>query len=184
MEKRVIPLPPLAEQQKIAAILDAADQLRQKDQQLIGHYTALGQSLFLEMFGDPVNNPKGWDVTVFSNCLDDILGGKSVGGDERALRPDEKAVIKISAVTSGFFNSNQYKVVECSKVPKALIHPQEGDLLFSRANTHELVGATCIVDADYENLFLPDKIWRLDLKQSKAANWYIKSLLSHGYSFQ
>jgi type I restriction enzyme S subunit len=174
-----IPLPPLSEQQKIAAILDAADQLRQKDQQLIEHYTALGQSLFLEMFGDPVTNPKGWEVTVFSNCLDDILGGKSVGGDERALRPDEKAVIKISAVTSGFFNSNEYKVVECSKLPKALIHPQEGDLLFSRANTHELVGATCIVDADYENLFLPDKIWRLDLKQSKAANWYIKSLLSH-----
>ncbi len=47
-----IPLPPLPEQQKIAAILDAAAQLRQKDQQLIEHYTRLGQALFLEMFGD------------------------------------------------------------------------------------------------------------------------------------
>ncbi len=56
-----IPLPPLAEQQKIAAILDAADSLRQKDQQLIEHYTALSQSLFLEMFGDPVSNPMGWE---------------------------------------------------------------------------------------------------------------------------
>ena len=56
-----IPLPPLAEQKKIAAILDAADQLRQKDQQLIDHYTALSQSLFLDMFGDPVSNPMGWE---------------------------------------------------------------------------------------------------------------------------
>lgn len=56
-----IPLPPLPEQQKIAAILDAADQLRQKDQQLIEHYTRLGQALFLEMFGDPVGNPMGWE---------------------------------------------------------------------------------------------------------------------------
>ncbi len=56
-----IPLPPLAEQQKIASILDAADSLRQKDQQLIEKYTALSQSLFLEMFGDPVSNPMGWD---------------------------------------------------------------------------------------------------------------------------
>ena len=56
-----IPLPPLAEQKKIAAILDAADQLRQKDQQLIDHYTTLCQSLFLEMFGDPVSNPMGWE---------------------------------------------------------------------------------------------------------------------------
>ena len=53
--------PPLADQHKIAAILDAADSLRQKDQQLIEHYTALSQSLFLEMFGDPVSNPMGWE---------------------------------------------------------------------------------------------------------------------------
>ena len=56
-----IPLPPLPEQKKIASILDAADNLRQKDQQLIEKYTALSQSLFLEMFGDPVSNPMGWD---------------------------------------------------------------------------------------------------------------------------
>jgi type I restriction enzyme S subunit len=56
-----IPLPPLTEQQKIANILDAADSLRQKDQQLIEKYTALSQSLFLDMFGDPVSNPMGWD---------------------------------------------------------------------------------------------------------------------------
>jgi len=60
LEQVKIPLPPLAEQQKIAAILDAADALRQKDQQLIDHYTTLSQSLFLKMFGDPVTNPRGW----------------------------------------------------------------------------------------------------------------------------
>ena len=48
-----IPLPPLPEQKKIAEILDAADALRQKDQQLIEHYDQLSQSLFLDMFGDP-----------------------------------------------------------------------------------------------------------------------------------
>ncbi|HBS27268.1 MAG TPA: hypothetical protein DD827_09135 [Gammaproteobacteria bacterium] len=57
-----IPLPPLAEQQKIAAILDAADQLRQKDQQLIDHYTTLGQSLFLEMFGSSNAAFNKWPV--------------------------------------------------------------------------------------------------------------------------
>jgi len=56
-----IPLPPLEEQKKIAAILDAADALRQKDAQLIDKYNALSQSLFLDMFGDPVTNPMGWE---------------------------------------------------------------------------------------------------------------------------
>ena len=65
MEKRYIPLPPLPEQKKIAEILDAADSLRQKDQQLIEHYNTLSQSLFLDMFGDPVGNPMGWEEVEF-----------------------------------------------------------------------------------------------------------------------
>jgi len=71
-----IPLPPLAEQQKIAAILDAADTLRQKDQQLVERYTALSQSLFLEMFGDPVTNPMGWECEEFGS-IGNLDRGKS-----------------------------------------------------------------------------------------------------------
>ncbi len=174
-----IPLPPLAEQQKIASILDEADSLRQKDQQLIDKYNALSQSLFLDMFGDPVTNPKKWNISVFGKSLIDIVGGKSVGGEQRQIKDHEKAVLKISAVTTGAFNSLEYKVVESCELPEILVQPQKGDLLFSRANTRELVGATCIVDKDYEYLFLPDKIWRLDLKLDMASNWYLRFLLTH-----
>jgi len=54
-------LPPLEEQKKIAGILDAADSYRQKTKALIEKYDQLTQSLFLDMFGDPVTNPKGWE---------------------------------------------------------------------------------------------------------------------------
>ena len=57
-----IPLPPLEEQKKIAAILNAADEYRQKTKVLIDKYDQLTQSLFLEMFGDPVTNPMGWEA--------------------------------------------------------------------------------------------------------------------------
>ncbi len=70
-----IPLPPLAEQQQIAAILDAADSLRQKDQQLIDHYTALNQSLFLNMFGDSIINSMGWDKDLMENACAKITDG-------------------------------------------------------------------------------------------------------------
>ena len=60
-----IPLPPLSTQQKIAAILDAADELRQKDKALVAKYDELTQALFLDMFGDPVTNPKGWEKIKF-----------------------------------------------------------------------------------------------------------------------
>jgi type I restriction enzyme, S subunit len=69
-----IPLLPLAEQQKIAAILDAANSLRQKDQQLVERYTILSQSLFLEMFGDPVTNPMGWEIKAADSVIDLLTG--------------------------------------------------------------------------------------------------------------
>lgn len=56
-----IPLPPLAEQKRIAAILDKADAIRRKRQQAIQLADDFLRAVFLEMFGDPVTNPKGWD---------------------------------------------------------------------------------------------------------------------------
>jgi type I restriction enzyme S subunit len=55
-----VPLPSLPTQKKIVEILEAADMLRQKDKALIEKYHQLSQSLFLDMFGDPVKNEKGW----------------------------------------------------------------------------------------------------------------------------
>lgn len=61
-------LPPLATQKAIAEKLDKADALRKKDQQLLKLYDELAQSVFIEMFGDPVRNEKGWEVQpVISN---------------------------------------------------------------------------------------------------------------------
>lgn len=63
-----IPLPPLEEQKRIAMILDKADAIRRKRQQAIQLVDDFLRSVFLDMFGDPVTNPKEWEV----KCLKDI----------------------------------------------------------------------------------------------------------------
>jgi len=70
-----IPLPPLDEQKRIAAILDKADQLRQKRRQAIALLDSLTQSIFLEMFGDPVSNPKAWNRQALADVADFTSGG-------------------------------------------------------------------------------------------------------------
>ena len=57
-----IPLPPLAEQKRIAGILDAADALRAKRREALAQLDTLLQSTFIDMFGDPVTNPMGWEM--------------------------------------------------------------------------------------------------------------------------
>ena len=63
-----IPCPPLAEQKRIAAILDKADAICQKRQQAIALADQFLRSVFLDMFGDPVTNPKGWEVIKLGSC--------------------------------------------------------------------------------------------------------------------
>ena len=66
-----IPLPPLAEQKRIAGILDAADALRARRRESLAQLDTLLQSTFLEMFGDPVTNPMGWEVDPLGKlCLE------------------------------------------------------------------------------------------------------------------
>jgi len=63
ISKVKIPLPPLDEQRRIAAILDKAEELRTKRREAIAKLDTLAQSIFIDMFGDPVTNPMGWETT-------------------------------------------------------------------------------------------------------------------------
>lgn len=71
-----IPLPPLDEQKRIAAILDKADAIRRKRQQAINLADDFLRSVFLDMFGDPVTNPKGWEVKQVGKVVDSIVPGR------------------------------------------------------------------------------------------------------------
>ena len=78
-----IPLPPLEEQRRIAAILDQADALRQKRQQSLEKLDQLLQAAFIEMFGDPVSNPKGWEIKNLKDLSTKIQSGNTPkGGSE------------------------------------------------------------------------------------------------------
>nr|WP_255493845.1 restriction endonuclease subunit S [Pseudomaricurvus sp. HS19] len=69
-----IPLPPLTEQKRIAATLDKADAIRRKRQQAIQLADEFLRAVFLHMFGDPVTNPKGWEVKRLGEVVESQLG--------------------------------------------------------------------------------------------------------------
>ncbi|MDO9516779.1 MAG: restriction endonuclease subunit S [Methanosarcinaceae archaeon] len=174
-----IPLPPLQTQKKIIVILEKAERLKEWRKEADELTDEFLKSTFLEMFGDPVTNPNEWNVKKLNDIILNIEAGWSVNGEQRRRKENEFAVLKISAVTSGFFIPDEHKVITNCENLKKIITPEKGDLLFSRANTHELVGATCIVRDNYPYLLLPDKLWKIKLDEQKNSSEYLKFILSH-----
>ena len=126
-----VPLPPLAEQRRIASILDQADELRQKRQQAIEKLDQLLQATFIDMFGDPVSNPKGWDV----GCIGDMLESVKYGSSDKATLDGEIPILRMNNLTySGEMDLRDLKYITKAQADEKYL-VKEGDILFNRTNS-------------------------------------------------
>jgi type I restriction enzyme S subunit len=94
LDSITIPLPPLATQKRIADILDAADALRQKDQELLKKYDELAQTIFIDMFGDPVKNEKGWGKSCLKEITSKLGSGATPTGGKTAYKKSGISLIR------------------------------------------------------------------------------------------
>ena len=110
-----IPLPPLAEQQRIAAILDKADAIRRKRQQAIQLADDFLRAVFLEMFGDPVTNPKGWEVVELKDLIDpkDKL-------NYGVVQPGDHDESGVPLIRSGDLSDNTPEVTDLRRVSEKI----------------------------------------------------------------
>ena len=175
-----IPFPALDDQIRIAHLLGKVEGLIAQRKKHLQQLDDLLKSVFLEMFGDPVRNEKGWNIESCEKAVLGISSGTSYGGEDRPFEnPEEIGVLKISAVTKGTFDPAEFKVVNRSQITKALRYVKRGDFLFSRANTIQLVAACCVVPEDYDRLFLPDKLWVLTLNEHLVKPQFLNYLLKN-----
>lgn len=155
-----LPLPPIEEQRRIAAILDHANTLRGTAAAVVASFQALRKATFRDMFGDLEAAMQEPRCDVFGDHVAELQGGRNlVGSDLSANTPYR--VLKISAVTSGTFRPEESKPLPTDYIPTNSHLVRAGDLLMSRANTTAMVGATALVTETPPNLALPDKLWRL-----------------------
>jgi type I restriction enzyme, S subunit len=113
-----------------------------------------------------------------------IETGKSIRTTERTARDCELGVLKVSAVSWGAFRPKEAKAVHADYTPEDHHRVRAGDVLISRANTAELVGAVVRVDRDYPNRLLSDKTLRLVLDTNRCdPNYLVRALrLPHARS--
>ena len=175
-----IPLPSLIEQRRIAAILDKADELRTKrlTSQLL--LKELPRVLFHDTFGDPILNEMGWPKKTVGDFVAGFESGKSLAATDETDANSRYRVLKVSAVTSLSFRPDQSKPLPSAYEPPRGHIVRRGDLLFSRANTSDLIGATAFVRDNPTNLVLSDKLWRFQWsKASQVEPHFVRFLFQH-----
>jgi len=137
-----IPLPPLEQQKKIAAILDAADAYRQKTKALITKYDELTQSLFLDMFGDPVKNEKGWEKVSLSE-YGSFKNGLNFNTTEAGVKIKYLGVGDFKS-KSRIDNAESLSDIELNSLPNDSYLLNDGDLVFVRSNGNRALVGRCV----------------------------------------
>jgi type I restriction enzyme S subunit len=147
LRKFQIHLPPLPEQRRIAAILEKADELRRKRKRALDLLDSLTQSIFLEMFGDPVSNPKGWRERPLADFESFLTSGSR--GWAKYYSQSGKAFIRIQNLQQGELSTNDVQYVDAPNSAEARrTTVRSGDVLISI--TADL-GRTAVVPDSLDN---------------------------------
>jgi type I restriction enzyme S subunit len=137
-----IPLPPLPIQKRIAEILDAADALKRKDQALLKKYDELAQAIFIDMFGDPVKNEKGWEVKTIGS-LTSVGSGGTPSRQEPSYFEGEIPWVKTTEVNGEMINSTEETISQSGlKNSSCKIYPKYSVLIamYGQGKTRGQVG--------------------------------------------
>ena len=141
LESFEIPLPSVEEQRRIAAVLDAAEALRVKRRQALAKLDSLTQAIFIDMFGDPIANPEGWEIVQ----LGEVLASATYGTSKKAGSTGRYPVLRMGNLTiNGHLDLSDMKFVDLEdrEIERHTVH--HGDVLFNRTNSADLVGKTAV----------------------------------------
>jgi type I restriction enzyme, S subunit len=180
IRETIIPDFPIAQQKHIAAILDQAEALRSLRRQSIGQLDALARSVFLEMFGDPATNPKGWNkcrLTELCEASDDIRCGPfgtQLGREEYQesgvpLWGIKHVNVHFKIPTSEFLSKQKAKELAAySLIP--------GDIVMTRKGT---IGNCSVFPADFELGIMHSDLLRIRVGKSKSETNFLSHQLQH-----
>lgn len=172
VESLTIPLPPLSVQKEIVEKLDKAAAIREKSKALLAHYDALAESLFIELFGDPISNEKGWEKTNIKDICD-IKGGKRVPLKHKLVKYDTGLpYIKAGNIKNGKITLDdlEYLLPETQKMIARYI-VDEGDVCITVAGT---IGNVGIVPKELDKANLTENANKFVIKhEERLSNYFL-----------
>jgi len=176
-----IPIPPLREQKRIAAILDKADNIRRKREKAIQLADEFLRSVFLDMFGDPAINPNKFPLTKLNTLFSKKKSGAKCGPFGSALKKYEYTETGVPVWTMDNIKENEFQENGCLYITNEKFDAlkaytvEKGDILISRAGT---VGKMCVATPRAKNSIISTNLIRLSLDLSKIKPIYFTTLMN------
>ena len=171
-----LPLPPLREQKRLAAILDQADAIRRKRQQSLRLTDDFLRSVFLDFFGDPVTNPKGWPEIRLGDVIQE-------GPQNGLYKPSTEygsgtPILRIDAFYDGVVRAEaSLKRLRLSPEDKSLYLLREGDIVVNRVNSLEYLGKSAIIPRFSEEIVFESNIMRMSMDRLRFEPRFIVAML-------
>lgn len=174
-----IPLPPLAEQRRIAEVLDRAEALRAKRRAALAELDSLTQSLFLDLFGDPVTNPKGWSDTLTLGDVSDIVSGITKGRKLNGEAVREVPYMAVVNVQDKALNLQTVKTIEATASEIRRYKLLKNDLLLTEGGDPDKLGRGTLWNDELPESIHQNHVFRVRLTSSDFdplfLNWLVGS---------
>ncbi len=178
IKKFQIPLPPLPEQKRIAGILDAADALRARRRESLAQLDSLLESTFLDMFGDPVTNPLGWEKVTLPNFSQKLTDGPFGSNLKSSHYVDDGVrVIRLQNIGVGELLDNDLAFISpdhFASLPRN--HCKPGDVIVATLGDPNL--RACIVPSELRLSLNKADCLLMRVDESRAINVYVCWLLN------
>lgn len=180
-----IKLPPLAEQKRIAAILDKAHEIKAKRELALAKLNELAQSTFIEMFGDPVKNNKNWDGSLKLQDISEIGSGITKGRKTNELITHEVPYLAVSNVQDKALNLKVVKTINATEDEINRYRLQRNDLLLTEGGDPDKLGRGTLWNNEIDVCIHQNHIFRVRITSNKISanflNWLVGSARGKEY---
>jgi type I restriction enzyme S subunit len=169
-----IPVPPLAEQERIVKLLDAADELRKLRAQADTRTAALLPALFNEMFGK--NGKKAFE-RIRLEQIAEVVSGVAKGRKFNGRQPVEVPYLRVANVQAGHLNLSEIKTIQALPSEVEELALRKGDVLLTEGGDFDKLGRGAMLEQDLPNCIHQNHVFRVRVERSKLEPFYFAKFL-------